>query len=111
MLDAIQIARKGVQNDYPTQLVSEEVAVSMEYGYNRRAEFDEELQNAKNVLFIDLGHSKCNIYLTAFNKQYFRVLTSAFDRQLGCKYMDWELLKFCAAEFDSKNPNLPIQLM
>lgn len=69
----------------------------MDYGYNRISQFSPELSNPKNVLFIDLGHSKTNIFLTSFNKQHFRILTTDFDRQLGCKFMDWEILKFYAS--------------
>lgn len=60
----------------------------MDYGFSRRNEFHEEWSKSKNVLFIDFGHSKTNIFVTAFNKNHMRVLANKFNRQLGCKFLD-----------------------
>lgn len=57
-------------------------------------------------MFIDFGHSKVNAFVTAFNKQHMRVLAGKSHRQLGCKFMDQEVLKFYAEKFDSVHPNL-----
>jgi hypothetical protein len=35
-----------------------------------------------------------------------RVVAEKFDRQLGCKFLDEELLKFYANHFDSTHPNV-----
>jgi molecular chaperone DnaK (HSP70) len=78
----------------------------MDYGFSKKNEFSENLENNKNVLFIDFGHSKMNTFVTAFNKQHMRILANKFNRQLGCKFMDEELLKFYAKIFDEAHPNL-----
>ena len=78
----------------------------MDYGYSKRNDFSEDLEKAHKVLFIDFGHSKTSLFVTAFNKQHLRVLGGKFDRQLGCKFLDQELLKFYANLFDSAHPNM-----
>lgn len=63
------------------------------------------------MLFIDFGHSKANAFVTAFNKQHFRVIDHKFERQLGCKFMDEALLNFYANMFDQAHPNMDLNLM
>lgn len=36
LLNAVEITKKKMNNEYSTQLVNEEVAVSMDYGYSKR---------------------------------------------------------------------------
>ena len=52
------------------------------------------------MLFVDFGHSKTSLFVTAFNKQHFRLLASGFHRALGCKNIDMELIKLYADIFD-----------
>ena len=111
LLNAIEITKKKMNNEYSTQLVNEEVAASMDYGYSKKNEFSEDLEKAKKVLFVDFGHSKTNLFVTAFNKQHLRVIGHKFDRQLGCKFMDEAILNFYAYMFDHAHPNMELNLL
>ncbi len=42
-LGAVEISKKKMNNEYSTQLVNEEIAISMDYGYAKRLEFTEDL--------------------------------------------------------------------
>jgi len=88
LLNAVKIAQKKYKSEYSTQLVSEEIAASMDFGFGKRHEFEKEDSNAKNVLFIDFGHSKCNLFVTAFNNDHMKIIANKFNRQLGCKNID-----------------------
>lgn len=43
LMDAVEICKKKLNNEYPTQLVNEELAISMDYGYSKRNEFSDDL--------------------------------------------------------------------
>ena len=83
----------------------------MEYGFSRRNQFNQEWTKSKNVLFIDVGHSKTNVFVMAFNKNHMRVLANKYCRQLGCKSFDREILKFYADKFDQTHTNMDLNLL
>ena len=60
----------------------------MDYRYSKRNQFSDDWQKSKNVLFIDFGHSKTNLFVTGFNKQHMKICANKFNRQLGCKFLD-----------------------
>jgi molecular chaperone DnaK (HSP70) len=67
-LDAAAIADLKVM-----RLFNETSAVSLGYGIFRRADLD--ATTPRNVLFVDLGHSKCSAFVGAFTKTKMKVLT------------------------------------
>ena len=61
ILTAAKIAEINV-----TRLINESTAVALDYGIFRKADLDP--KNARNVLFIDFGHSKLSVFCCSFTK-------------------------------------------
>jgi len=59
------------------------------YGLFRKAELDPVV--AKNVLFVDFGHSKTSAYVASFTKEKFKILAQSDERNLGARDIDWIL--------------------
>jgi heat shock protein 4 len=58
-LDAAKIAELNI-----TRLLNESTAIGLDYGIFRKNELNAE--TARNVLFIDFGHSKLSLFLCSF---------------------------------------------
>ena len=61
-LNAAKIAELNV-----TRLINDSTAIALDYGMFRKSDLD--AQNARNVLFIDFGHSKFSIFCCSFTKE------------------------------------------
>lgn len=68
LLDAAKIADLKV-----LRLVNESTAIAMSYGIFRKSELEE--TNSRNVVFVDLGHSKTSAFLAAFKKDDCKIVT------------------------------------
>lgn len=62
VLDAAKIAEFNV-----TRLINESTAIALDYGIFRKN--DLHATDARNVLFIDFGHSKFSTFLCSFTKE------------------------------------------
>lgn len=61
-----------------------------------------EPENPRHVLFVDVGHSSLSASVVAFSKGQLVVKSSAYDRHLGGRDIDYALLKHFATEFKTK---------
>ena len=50
------------------RIINEPAAISLGYGIFRRSDFIDN-DNTKNVVFVDLGHSKLSAFVTSFTKE------------------------------------------
>ncbi|KAH0828092.1 heat shock protein 70 family [Lanmaoa asiatica] len=61
-----------------------------------------EPENPRHILFVDVGHSCMSVAVVAFSKGQLVVKSSAYDRHLGGRDIDYALLKHFATEFKTK---------
>uniref|UniRef100_A0A8D3E974 Heat shock protein 4b n=1 Tax=Scophthalmus maximus TaxID=52904 RepID=A0A8D3E974_SCOMX len=96
VVDAAQIAGLNC-----LRLMNETTAVALAYGiYKQDLPAPEE--KARNVVFVDLGHSGYQTSVCAFNKGKLKVLATACDPELGGKDFDDVLVKYFCEEFGKK---------
>ncbi|XP_022072073.1 heat shock 70 kDa protein 4b [Acanthochromis polyacanthus] len=96
VVDAAQIAGLNC-----LRLMNETTAVALAYGiYKQDLPAPEE--KARNVVFVDLGHSGYQTSVCAFNKGKLKVLATACDPELGGKDFDEVLVKYFCEEFGKK---------
>ncbi|XP_017279690.1 heat shock 70 kDa protein 4b [Kryptolebias marmoratus] len=96
VIDAAQVAGLNC-----LRLMNETTAVALAYGiYKQDLPAPEE--KARNVVFVDLGHSGYQTSVCAFNKGKLKVLATACDSQLGGKDFDEVLVKHFVEEFGKK---------
>ncbi|XP_026186501.1 heat shock 70 kDa protein 4b [Mastacembelus armatus] len=96
VVDAAQIAGLNC-----LRLMNETTAVALAYGiYKQDLPAPEE--KARNVVFVDLGHSGYQTSVCAFNKGKLKVLATACDPELGGKDLDEALVKHFCEEFGKK---------
>ncbi|KRX04010.1 hypothetical protein PPERSA_12457 [Pseudocohnilembus persalinus] len=103
LLDAAQIADIKVP-----RLVSESSCVTLSYGLFRKSDLPEKESEARNVIFVDFGHSKLSTFVSGFTKEKCRVILQEHDRHLGSRDFDWTLLKFYDKIFQEENQGLSI---
>jgi heat shock protein 4 len=84
VLTAAKIAELNV-----TRLINESTAVALDYGMFRKNDLD--ATNARNVLFIDFGHSKLSVFASSFTKTEMNVLEQEYCRHVGCRDIDYHL--------------------
>lgn len=94
LLDACKIADISV-----SRLFNETSALSLSYGIFRRQELS---ATAKNVVFIDLGHSKLSAFCASFTNQKCQVLAEQHARDIGCRNIDWDLLSHFSKKFNDQ---------
>mgnify|MGYP000979591878 FL=1 len=87
LLDAARIAELNV-----TRLLNESTAIALDYGMFRKADLD--ATNARNVLFVDFGHSKLSVFLCSFTNSEMNVLEQDYNRHVGCRDIDYHLYEF-----------------
>ncbi|XP_041653654.1 heat shock 70 kDa protein 4b [Cheilinus undulatus] len=96
VVDAAQIAGLNC-----LRLMNETTAVALAYGiYKQDLPAPEE--KARNVVFVDLGHSGYQTSVCAFNKGKLKILSTACDPELGGKDFDEMLVKHFCEEFAKK---------
>nr|XP_046261925.1 heat shock 70 kDa protein 4b [Scatophagus argus] len=96
VMDAAQIAGLNC-----LRLMNETTAVALAYGiYKQDLPAPEE--KARNVVFVDLGHSGYQTSVCAFNKGKLKILSTACDPELGGKDFDEVLVKYFCEEFGKK---------
>uniref|UniRef100_A0A3P9KM85 Heat shock protein 4b n=1 Tax=Oryzias latipes TaxID=8090 RepID=A0A3P9KM85_ORYLA len=96
VVDAAQIAGLNC-----LRLMNETTAVALAYGiYKQDLPAPEE--KARNVVFVDLGHSGYQTSVCAFNKGKLKVLATACDPQLGGKDFDEMLVQHFCEDFGKR---------
>jgi len=87
--------------------LNENAAVCLGYGIFRKSELD--VNNPKNVIFVDFGHSKTSSYCASFTKEKFKILAQSDERNLGARDIDWILAEHYSKKFnDEHQVGLPI---
>lgn len=61
-----------------------------------------EPENPRHILFVDVGHSSMSVAVVAFSKGQLVVKSSAYDRHLGGRDIDYVLLQYFATEFKTR---------
>ncbi|KIM83430.1 hypothetical protein PILCRDRAFT_69658 [Piloderma croceum F 1598] len=95
MLDAASIA--GLNT---LRLINDTTAVALGYGITKSDLPDAD--NPRHVVFVDVGHSSLSICVIAFAKGQLTVKSTAYDRNLGGRDIDYALVRHFAAEFKEK---------
>ncbi|KAG8837972.1 adenyl-nucleotide exchange factor sse1 [Serendipita sp. 400] len=95
IMDAAQIAALN-----PLRIINETTAVALGYGITKSDLPDPE--NPRHVMFIDAGHSSFTVTIVAFSKNQLAVKSSASDRFLGGRDIDYALVQHFSAEFKTK---------
>ncbi len=96
MLDACEIA-----NYKCIRLINESTALCLNYGFFRKADLPEK-GDPRNVVFVDLGHSKLTVTIAAFLQGKAKILCHESDRNLGGRNMDLLLCEKLGEEFKAK---------
>lgn len=96
VLDAAEIA-----NLKCIRLINESTAIALNYGFFRKADLPEK-EPGRNVVFVDLGHSKCTVTIASFLKGKMRIIIHNSDRNLGARNMDTLLVEKLGEEFTKK---------
>jgi heat shock 70kDa protein 4 len=95
ILDAAEIA--GLKC---IRLINDSTAIALNYGFFRKADLPD--KEARNVVFVDLGHSKTTITIASFLKGKTRIVIHKSDRNLGARNMDALLVEKLGEEFTKK---------
>lgn len=96
MLDAAEIA--GLKC---IRLLNEGTAACLTYGFFKKAELPKD--SDKNVAFVDLGHCKTTVTITAFRQGEMKILASHSERNIGARAMDYVLVDKFGAAFLEKH--------
>uniref|UniRef100_A0A667YRW2 Heat shock protein 4b n=1 Tax=Myripristis murdjan TaxID=586833 RepID=A0A667YRW2_9TELE len=96
VVDAAQIAGLNC-----LRLMNETTAVALAYGIYKQ-DLPPPEEKARNVVFVDLGHSGYQTSVCAFNKGKLKVLATACDPELGGKDFDEALVRHFCEEFSKK---------
>lgn len=96
MFDAAKIAELNI-----TRLINESTAVALDYGMFRKADLD--ATNARNVLFLDFGHSKFSTFTCGFTNTEMNVLDQEYNRHVGCRDIDYHLYEFYRSIFEKSS--------
>ncbi|KAJ4490973.1 heat shock protein 70 family [Lentinula aciculospora] len=95
ILDAASVANLNV-----LRIINDTTAAALGYGITKSDLPDAE--NPKHVAFVDVGHSSLSVAIVAFSKGQLVVKSTAYDRNLGGRDIDFALVRHFAAEFKEK---------
>lgn len=95
VIDAAQIAGLNV-----LRLINDTTAVALGYGITKSDL--PEADSPRHVVFVDVGHSNLSVAVVAFSKGQLTVKSTAFNRNLGGRDIDYALVRHFATEFKEK---------
>ncbi|EIW63665.1 heat shock protein [Trametes versicolor FP-101664 SS1] len=95
LLDAAAIA--GLNT---LRLINDTTAVALGYGITKSDL--PEAENPRHVVFVDVGHSSSSVSVVAFSKGQLAVKSTAYERHVGGRDIDYTLLQHFATEFKTK---------
>lgn len=75
--------------------------MALDYGIFRKNDLD--ATNARNVLFLDFGHSKFSIFCSSFTKEEMNTLYQDYGRNVGCRDLDYLMYEFYRSVFDKSS--------
>ncbi|GMK56531.1 hypothetical protein CspeluHIS016_0303710 [Cutaneotrichosporon spelunceum] len=96
LLDAAQIA--GLN---PLRLINDTTATALGYGITK-SDLPESQEDARHVVFVDVGHAAYSVAVVAFSKGQLVVKGVAHDQNFGGRNFDYALVEHFAKEFDVK---------
>jgi molecular chaperone DnaK (HSP70) len=82
------------------RLLNEGTAAALTYGFFKKADLPKD--SDKYVAFVDLGHSKTTITISAFRQGEMKILASHSERNIGCRNIDYILVDKFGEEFNKK---------
>lgn len=83
------------------RLINDSTAAALGYGITK-TDLPESIDTAKNVVFVDLGHSSYQVAVASFIKGKVIIKGTAQDRNLGGRDFDQTLVNHFIKEFDAK---------
>ena len=83
------------------KLINDYTAAALGYGITK-TDLPESVEQAKNVVFVDLGHSSYQVAVASFIKGKVFIKGTAQDRNLGGRDFDQVLVDHFITEFDKK---------
>ncbi|KAK0194877.1 heat shock protein 70 family [Armillaria mellea] len=95
VLDAASIAGLNV-----LRLINDTTAAALGYGITK-SDLPEP-ESPRHVVFVDVGHSSLSVSVVAFAKGQLTVKSTAYDRNLGGRDIDYALVKHFSEEFKGK---------
>ena len=95
MIDAVAISDLKL-----ISLINESSANCLNYGLNRRANFDD--KEPRIVAFVDVGQSKTSVFFGQFGKNLQKVISVTNERNLGARDFDYALVEYYSAIFQKK---------
>ncbi|PBK73358.1 heat shock protein 70 [Armillaria solidipes] len=95
VLDAAAIAGLNV-----LRLINDTTAAALGYGITK-SDLPEP-ESPRHVVFVDVGHSSLSVSVVAFSKGQLTVKSTAYDRNLGGRDIDYALVKHFSEEFKGK---------
>ena len=95
VIDAASIANLNV-----LRLINDTTATALGYGITK-SDLPEP-ENPRHVLFVDVGHADMSVAVVAFSKGQLAVKSTAYDRNLGGRDIDYALLEHFSKEFKTK---------
>lgn len=84
----------------PVRIVNEVTAAAVGYGVFKQNDLPED--EAKKVVFIDIGHSSLQVSIAAVKRGELKVLGSAYDKHFGGRDFDYAIANHFADEFKGK---------
>jgi heat shock protein 4 len=101
ILDACKIAEITIP-----RLFNESSAIALGYGIFRKADLTD---TQRNVVFIDMGHSKLSAFCAGFSKAKCTIIDETYDRNCGARDFDWEVARHLSESFEKKFGCSPIK--
>ncbi|KAK0213327.1 heat shock protein 70 family [Desarmillaria ectypa] len=95
VLDAAAIAGLNV-----LRLINDITAAALGYGITK-SDLPEP-ESPRHVIFVDVGHSSLSVSVVAFSKGQLTVKSTAYDRNLGGRDIDYALVQHFSEEFKGK---------
>lgn len=96
VIDAASIAGLNI-----LRLMNDTTASALGYGITK-TDLPLDAGNPKHVIFVDVGHSSLSTAVVAFSKGRLEVRSTAFDTNVGGRYIDKALVNHFAEEFKTK---------
>ncbi|EDR11689.1 uncharacterized protein LACBIDRAFT_189161 [Laccaria bicolor S238N-H82] len=82
------------------RLINDTTATALGYGITKSDL--PEAENPRHVIFVDVGHAGLSVAVVAFSKGQLVVKSTAYDRNLGGRDIDYALVQHFAQEFTAK---------
>ncbi|KAF5328798.1 hypothetical protein D9619_011523 [Psilocybe cf. subviscida] len=95
LIDAAAIANLNV-----LRLINDTTATALGYGITKSDL--PEAENPRHVAFVDVGHGDLSVAIVAFSKGQLTVKSTAYDRNLGGRDIDFALVEHFSNEFKTK---------